>query len=338
MIPKRIIISRTDSIGDVILTLPMAGALKACNPDLEILFLGKSYTQDVVALSQYVDEFLNWDDVYDSSEEEKRNFIADLNADTIIHVFPRPDIAKASAKAKVPFRIGSTGRLYHYLYCNKLVPLSRKKSPFHELQLNFKLLEPIIGKAPFPELNEMAKFYGFQIKNKPDGKLTALIDTKKFSLILHPRSKGSAREWPLDRYESLIKLLPDKEFKIFVTGTETEAEMMKSFLAKNSDRITDLTGRFTLNEFIQFIDLCDGLVAASTGPLHIAAALNKLAIGIYPPIWPMHPGRWAPIGQHAEYLVVDKNCDDCRKAGACHCMAEISAQQVMNRLENYVRK
>jgi ADP-heptose:LPS heptosyltransferase len=91
----------------------------------------------------------------------------------------------------------------------------------------------------------------------------------------------------------------------------------------------------SLNQLIAFIDYSDALVAASTGPLHIAAALGKVAIGIYPPIKPMHPGRWAPVGKKATYLVLDKNCSDCKNEGLCHCMSEIKPHQVKQILEDH---
>ncbi|MEJ2593879.1 MAG: glycosyltransferase family 9 protein, partial [bacterium] len=142
----------------------------------------------------------------------------------------------------------------------------------------------------------------------------------------------SAREWPLDHYSALIRMLPQEKFNLLVTGTAAEADMMASFLAENKRRITDLTGRFTLQQFIRFIGTADGLIAASTGPLHLAAAMGKRAIGIYPPIRPMHPGRWAPLGKKASYVVVDRRCDDCRKSGQCHCMSEITPEQIMKSL------
>ena len=97
-------------------------------------------------------------------------------------------------------------------------------------------------------------------------------------------------------------------------------------------RITDLTGKMNLSQLMSFIAACDGLVAASTGPLHLAAALGIRAVGIYPPIRPMHPGRWAPLGRNATYLVLQKSCNDCRKQGACHCMEEITPDSVKARL------
>jgi len=86
----------------------------------------------------------------------------------------------------------------------------------------------------------------------------------------------------------------------------------------------------SLAQLMSFIEACDGLVAASTGPLHIAAALGKTAIGIYPPIRPMHPGRWAPVGKQAKFAVIEKECSDCRNNGMCHCMQEISPEVIKN--------
>ncbi|MFC7667381.1 glycosyltransferase family 9 protein [Hymenobacter humi] len=69
----------------------------------------------------------------------------------------------------------------------------------------------------------------------------------------------------------------------------------------------------------------DGLVAGSTGPLHLAAALGRHALGLYPPIRPMHPGRWAPLGPRAGFMVFDKpSCEDCRtEPAACRCIRAI---------------
>ncbi len=331
--PGRIIISRTDSIGDVVLTLPMAGALKEINPDCKIIFLGRDYTRDVVSLSKHVDEFASWDDVRGLTNQEKVKWIKNLNADAIIYVFPRPDIARISKSAKISVRIGASGRLYHYLNCNKIVPLSRKNSDLHEAQLNFKLLKPFSNRLVLPSIEKIAGYYGIIPNKKPNKKIDKLIDRTRFNLILHPKSKGSAREWPMEHYSELIGLLPKEKFKIFVTGTTEEGQLIKSFLQENKDQMTDLTGRFSLTELIDFIQKCDGLVAASTGPLHLAAALGKLAVGLYPPIQPMHPGRWAPIGQNAYFLVTNKKCSDCRKSLNCRCMNEILPQQVANLIE-----
>ena len=331
---QKIILSRTDSIGDVILTLPMAGILKEMFPQCKIIFLGNNYTREVAALSDHIDEFISWDTVLKQDKtDNKIKYFKEIGADTIIHVFPNKEIAYLSKKARIQNRIGTTGRIYHYFSCNKLVRFSRKRSDLHEAQLNLKLIQPL-GWNKELSLNEIATYYGLNKKPTLLKEFSVLIDPQKTNLILHPKSKGSAREWGLGNFEKLIGLLDKTKYKLFVTGTEAEGKLVREDISFKDNNCIDLSGKMSLEQLIAFIDQADGLVAASTGPLHIAAALGKLAIGIYPPIKPMHPGRWAPVGLKAKYLVQQKECNDCKKGKACHCMAEIEPQKVLQILED----
>lgn len=327
---QRIIISRTDSIGDVILTLPLAGMLKKKLPGCELIFLGKSYTHDVIKACEHIDIFLDWDEI--TGNKDAVSLLRSVNAAMIIHVFPRREIARLAKKAGIPARMGTTNRLYHWGSCNKLIRLSRKRSSLHEAQLNIKLIGSLTGVSDIP-LEKIPGLYGLTRVDPLESEFDKLIDPKRFNLILHPKSKGSAREWGLDNFKKLIRILPEDKFRIFISGTSDEAVIMKDSGILDDPRITDLTGKMTLAQLMSFIKTCDGLVAASTGPLHLAAALGSKAIGIYPPIKPMHPGRWAPLGQKASFLVQEKECSDCRKGGSCHCMKEISPEAVKMLLE-----
>ena len=108
---------------------------------------------------------------------------------------------------------------------------------------------------------------------------------------------------------------------------------MKDFLKEHESRVEDMTGRLTLSELMALIGKCDGIVAASTGPLHIAAAMGKHAIGLYAPMNPICPKRWAPLGLHADYLVLDKDCSDCRHSMDCKCIRSITPEDVALKLE-----
>lgn len=332
---NKIIISRTDSIGDVILTLPVAGVLKEKFPDSEIIFLGKNYTRDIVEASSHINQFMNWDEIQKCDPSEQIEKFKEIHADAIIHIFPVSEIAHLAKKANITNRIGATGRLYHYFTCNKLVPISRKRSELHEAQLNLKLLKPILENVDF-ELDGIAGYCGFSSIDVLPDNFQKQISTDKFNLILHPKSKGSAREWGLKNFGNLIEILPKDKFRIFITGTKDEGKLVKHDILDKYPEVTDMTGKLTLKELISFINEADGLIAASTGPLHIAAALGKVALGIYPPIRPMHPGRWAPIGPNAGYLVENKVCSKCRKNTQCECMENIQPVAVKNKLLSLV--
>lgn len=333
---RKIIISRTDSIGDVVLTLPLLGMLKRYFPGTLIVFLGQSYTRAVVEACEHADEFIDWKEISSLPFPEQVKFMHNLQAGLILHVFPVKEIAHLAKRAGIPERIGSTGRLYHYSTCNKLVRLSRKNSPLHEAMLNIRLASGLFPGSVLP-VEDIPGLYGMnRIKSLPEP-LESLIDRARFNLILHPKSKGSAREWGSANFAKLSAMLPASEYKVFITGTAAEGAMLKEegFFDKAGE-VTDTTGKMSLDEMISFINTADGLIAASTGPLHLAAALGKVALGIYPPIRPMHPGRWAPLGKRADYLVADKECSQCRKTGPCQCMLSISPLQVKQKLDSLV--
>ena len=122
---------------------------------------------------------------------------------------------------------------------------------------------------------------------------------------------------------------------MFVTGTAAEGAELSEWLRAHGPYLAaNLTGRLSLPQLIAFIAGADGLVAGSTGPLHLAAALGRHALGLYPPIRPMHPGRWGPLGPYAGFLVFDRpDCQDCRRAPAsCHCIRAIAPAQVLARV------
>jgi heptosyltransferase III len=327
-IPSNIIISRADSIGDVVLTLPVAAVLKKYFPEIKIGFLGKSYTKPVIETCIYVDEFIDVNDFLN-----KKITVVGEEPQAIIHVFPLSPIAKRAKQLRIPLRIGTTNRVYHWLTCNELVKLSRKNSSLHEAQLNLALLKPFGINENF-SLEEIAALTGME-KIKPlEKNFASLLSAEKYNLIIHPRSQGSGREWPLEDFIQLIKILDLQRYNIFISGTEKERASLEPLFNEVKEMVVDITGAMPLDQFISFIDKCDGLVANSTGPLHIAAALGKDALGIFVPMRPIHPGRWAPIGPKTHVFVINKFCVDCKKDKLfCKCMQDIKPEWIKATLD-----
>lgn len=300
---KRIIISRTDSIGDVMLTLPMCGFIKKHFPNCTLIFLGHSYTRAIAEACAHIDEFVNWDTLKNESPAEQVQALSDLYADCIIHVFPRKEILWVAKRAGIPMRIASGHRLHALTKCNKLVFFSRKNSDLHESQLNFKLLKPL-GIPDTIALNEIPDYYGFHPVSKANAEIENQLAAAagRTRIVLHPLSKGSAVDWPVAGYRELAAKLPSDKYAIFITGTAEEGERLREQGGIQGEHVYNTTGKFDLASLIAFIDRCDALVAASTGPLHIASALGKKAIGLYSPKRPIHPGRWSPIGKNARVI------------------------------------
>lgn len=300
---KTIVISRTDSIGDVILTLPLCGWLKKNYPTVRILFLGKSYTVDVLKCSPYIDEIIRLEDWESETFENQVEIVKALDIYAFIHVFPNKHLAKLAKAAKIPMRVGTSHRMYHLLTCNIRPNFTRKNSEFHEAQLNFELLRSF-GVQTLPNINELVEYIGdFKPQVELPSQLKGVLNEEK-RVILHTKSQGSAVEWPIEKYVELANELVKKKYTVYFSGTEKEGLQFRDELPNNS-HIIDISGKSSLAELITFIAECDVLVACSTGPLHLAAVLGKKAIGLYTDLRPMHPGRWAPIGEHAKALTAD---------------------------------
>lgn len=332
-IPKNIIISRTDSIGDVVLTLPVATVLKEYFPKIKIGFMGKAYTRPAIEACESVDEFIDANEFMD-----KPVTVSGEKPEAILHVLPVAAIAMRAKKLKIPLRIGTTNRIYHWISCNKLVKLSRKNSMLHEAQLNLKLLEPFGVTRNFSLKEAGEAFRLHKIQPLPQ-RFASLIDKNKYNLILHPKSQGNGREWGLQNFAQLINLLDLKKYKIFISGVQKEREFLQPLFDKAQGEVTDITGIMNLNEFMSFIAASDGLIASGTGPIHLAGALGKDAFGIYPPIRPIHPGRWAPLGPKAQVFVLDKLCRDCKgNKMRCHCIKEVNPEWLKDALDKAAEK
>jgi heptosyltransferase-3 len=328
MKPNRIIISRTDSIGDVLLTLPLCAWLREKFPDAQLTFLGKNYTRDVVACFACIDEFISVEEIESMPVMNRLNFI---KADVFIHVFPNRELASLAKKAKIPMRIGTSHRVYHFLTCTHRLNFSRKNSNLHEAQFNFELAKPLgINEIPtLAELNPYLSYFKNPSVNLPD--FLVELDFSN-TILLHPKSQGSAMEWPLDNYFELTKRLIERGKTVCFTGTESEGAQFRSRIPKNK-HIIDTTGRLSLPQLIKLCELSDGLVACSTGPYHISAVFEKKAIGLFSSRKPMHPGRWAAMGNNSRALVFDQNCQKCKKEKKCNCIEQITVDRVVSQFE-----
>jgi ADP-heptose:LPS heptosyltransferase len=326
-----VIISRTDRIGDVVLTLPLAGALKTrLDRPVHVTFLGSRLTRDVVACCRHVDRFVAWEDIRENATEALRA----LGADVILHVFPQSEIATAARQAGIRQRVGTRNRWFHWRTCNRLLILSRRNSDRHESQLNLKFLEAFGLKRDF-SLDEIAGLFGFAPTVPLPERLRALVQPDRINLVLHPRSNGSAREWGVANFTALCRHLPPERYRLFITGTEAERASCGELLAAAPPHVHDQMGQLTLPEFIALLAAADGTLANSTGTVHLSAALGKPTLGLYPTARPMHPGRWQPVGPAARALTGTETCAGCPTTG-CTCVASIRVETVAAVLESLV--
>lgn len=300
---QTILISRVDSIGDVVLTLPICVWIKEHFPNCKLVFLGNTYTKPVISCLPQVDEIIEWKVLQNLTVQEQINFIKRLNIDVCLHVFPKKEVAQLARQAGIKKRIGTSHRLFHWFNCNVRINFSRKNSALHESQLNFKLLKPF-GLTALPTLENLAMM--MQSFKAPyidlPNEIELALQQNSPKVILHTKSQGSAVEWPLEKYTLLANQLLKNGYQVFYTGTEQEGSLLRSSIPYHPNCI-DTTGKLNLSQLIAFISRCETLVACSTGPMHLSGILGLKTIGLFSSIKPIHPGRWGALGKKVTNLV-----------------------------------
>ena len=327
--PQHFLLSQTANIGDMIYTLPVIGILKEHYPDSKISLIAKNYTKPVTDSFGKIDHFIGWEAFSDLPQQRAIEELKALKADVFINIFPELKAAKIAKQAKIKHRIGNCRQWKHWPYYNKRLCFSRNHGDRHEYQNNLKFLAPLSLNID-SSIKTVAPYFNLKINQSEQ--ISDLLDKDRFNLIIHPGSHGHGREWPVDYFKQLINQLPNDQFKIFLTGTDKENQQFSNTLIKDCPTAINVMGRFSLIEFMAFIQSCDGIVASGTGPLHLGAVLGIHTLGLFPALRHIGPTRWAPIGENAEYLVSNDPCRNCNDYTSCACMQKISVQQVKNKL------
>jgi heptosyltransferase-3 len=330
--PANIILTRPDGIGDVVLILPIAKKLKDKFPNIKVAILGTEYTKAIADACEYIDDF-----IYVKDFLEKNITVNGEKPEAILHVKTSKQLAKRAKELKIPLRIGTSSRLYHWFTCNRLLRLSRTMSGLHEAQLNIKLLK-VFGINKIYSLDEISDWYGLTKIEKLLPENEYIIQPNKYNVIIHPKSKGNAREWSIDHFLALIKSLDANFYNIILSGTENEKIFLEPIFKEAGNRITDITGKLLLAQFMSLVKQSDCVIANSTGPVHLGAALNINVLALFPPLKPKDPGRWKPVGHKVQVFVLDKFCEDCKLTpDNCHCINEIQPQEVKASLDKLMR-
>jgi ADP-heptose:LPS heptosyltransferase len=315
---------RTDRIGDLLCTLPALSVLRQNWPRCRITLVVRTPLAPLAQLAQQVDAVIAGD---------AANFRA-LQADCAIFFHADASLAKAAKAAGVPVRIGTFRRLARFTLPTHNVPRAANHTRMHEIEQTMRLLEPLgvtYQQGPF----NAADLYKLKVDDRTQV-LPAWVGDARFKLLLQPLTGGSAPAWPLDRYLDVVKQLDPARFLVIVHGSAAEGEQIRAQcpgLLAQPNVVAEL-GTLSLAQLAAVIDLADGVLGASTGPIHLGAALGRHTLALHGPGRGFSPVRWGPVGRRAEVLCIDRpTCEDCRRTRDCHCIREIGSDQVLKRVQ-----
>ena len=334
--PKNLLIVRTDRIGDVVLSLPLAELVKKHYPDCRITFLLKNYTKSLAEGHPFIDNILILN--------EKNNKISLLNNirqirknsyDVAIVVYPTFITSLIIFLSGIHKRIGTGYRWYSILF-NYKVYEHRKNALKHELEYNVNLLKYF---GIEENVNPSNVNFNLKIAQRDDERVKTIlrvkgIDLKKLIIIIHPGSGGSAVDLPVNKFKDLIEIISGNlSVEIIISGTKSEMELCHSLFIPGKTK--NLAGLFDLAELKALINHSDIFIANSTGPLHIAAALGKYVIGFYPKIPQCSTKRWGPYSDKSIVFTPNLECYNCTREQCerSDCMSTIQVSEIFAAIE-----
>lgn len=338
--PKKILIVRTDRIGDVVLSIPMAELVKKKYPDCKISYFIRNYTSKLLKGNPFIYEVI-------IAEEENGEILFLKNLDKIkskhfdvsIVVNPTFKIALLMFLAGIKNRIGTGYRWYSTLFNNKIYE-HRKCGEKHELEYNINLLAKL-GIEP-KKISDQFNFY-LKIDESSSLKINSILSEKGYKagnkiIIVHPGSGGSSVDLPKEKLIELTRLLSDiQNISVIITGSKAESNLCKEFEVNKS--VINLSGELDISLLVALINKSDIFISNSTGPMHIAAALGVYVIGFFPKILACSEKRWGPYTEKKLIYIPTIDCSNCtrKQCEKLNCMHSIDIGRVFDETKSVLK-
>ncbi|NNE08550.1 MAG: glycosyltransferase family 9 protein [Gemmatimonadetes bacterium] len=304
---KRVLVVRTDRIGDMILSTPLLGMIKSASPDCEVTVAVPSYVAPVLDANEDVDAVLIWE-----SEEASVSALRSRAFDAAILLNPGLEAGMRILRAGIPYRTGPLARTSSFFFLNRGVRQARSRGARHQAEWDADFATLVTGgradasgeaggsgaagdiPPPKVRISDEERERGLAIVREAfDGERPAKL------LGLHPGSGGSVLAWGDDRFLETARLFRNAGYAVAITGSESEreaAERMARELVQDAEApaAVSLAGAHDFRTFLSILAQFDHFLAPSTGPLHAAAALGVPVSAPYPPLPSQRAGRWGP--------------------------------------------
>lgn len=346
---RNVIIIRLDAIGDFVLWLSAAKAIRNLYPHKKISLISNQAWKSLATLLPYWDEVIPVDRNKLLANPIYRwkilSMLRSKNCETVIQpTFSREfrlgDSLVRATEALI--RIGSFGDLSNILPWQKRISdrwytrlLSASPEYLMELERNAEFVRNL-GLHNFtstiPSLHKIVE-------------LSPTYTIKQPYFIIFPGAQWSGRMWPAEKFsELLIKLTDSYKGTVVVCGSSNEWNLCERVIQRSGKKILNLAGKTSLPELVEIIRNANFLVGNETAGVHIAAAVDTPSVCI---LGGGHYGRFLPYsasdGIHRVPVPVSyhMNCYNCnwrctqphKKNEAVPCISQITVNQVFKAVE-----
>ncbi len=285
---SRILVSSTNWIGDVVMSLAALRELRRLYPSAHLAVLARPWVTAIYQDQGLVDEIRT----LERSSSTPRNLLKTARGlrdfDTSI-LFPNSfGAALLSFLARIPERIGYATDRRSLLLNRRAKPRIRQLKR-HQIFYYLDLLYQT-GVSPIDYLR--------QGSIQPDIRLQATprileradtlmkdndVDGRRPLIALNPgASFGPAKRWFPERYAVLAdRLVQEVDAEVLLLGSPSETSIAHQISSQMSQKTNNLVGQTDLPTLIGIISRCQLMVGNDSGPMHLAAALGIPQVAIF---------------------------------------------------------
>ena len=324
---KKILLARTDRLGDVVLTTPAIKAVRKAYPDAYIAMIVRPYAYLVVKNNPYLDEVI----LYDKHGKHRSliatiRFAMDIRSkgfDRAVIFHPTYRMHIIAYIANIPRRIGYDNKL-KFLLTDRIKNVKHEGTK-HEKDYTLDMLKCLGIKTAENEL--LVPVDDASKKQVED--ILARNGFKKSDKIIaiHPGASCASKIWPSERFAKLADLLITRHnVKVVILGGNDKRDMfcvdaLKKFM---QNKAIFLNGILNIAQLAAVLEKTAVFISNDSGPVHVATAVGTPVIDIFGRAKPgLGSLRWGPLGPKDIVIHKDLNCRDsclahnCKKSFAC---------------------
>lgn len=337
----RILVIRTDRIGDVLLNIPAIRALKY-SFNSSVAALVNPAAKELLEGIPEIDEIISFDE-----ERWNKNIFARLSLlrqlrkgrfDLAVILNPNKRFHILTYLAGIPLRLGYD-RKWGFLLTHKIED-KKFQGQKHEVKYNLDLVRSIgadtdnqriyikIDEEEMHFIKELLLKYG--------------IKDKDLIIAIHPYSSNPAKCWPKENYAFVEDELYSRfGAKVVIIGGARERSSAMKLISLSKYPPINLCGKLTLKQLAAFFQKCSMLISNDSGPVHIAAATGTPTVVIFGRNIPgVSPKRWGPWGSGHIVLHKDPGCRPCLDRDCPYdfrCLTSITPEEVLQAAQKQLK-
>jgi heptosyltransferase-1 len=149
-------------------------------------------------------------------------------------------------------------------------------------------------------------------------------------VVLVPGARWKTKIWPPENFGELSSKLP---LSTVIVGSKKDMDIANKIVAQSNGNSISLAGKTDLKGLIEVMRGAKFVVSNDSGPMHIAAALG---IPVFTIFGPTDPSRTGPYGKGHTVIREDISCSPCfkRTCNDIKCMNSLSAGKVYEMIKS----